>query len=370
MTTRHDVAILGATPCGFAAAYMLAKAKKDVVVVAAPLSSAHCPLSDWVSADFFHLARLPAGLAKAAKAKPFKTIHYHNVALDNCVKHPKRSVLGYFLPPSALTAALAAAAKKAGVRVRPSTTTPVIELEEDRIVLAGSSEVAAKLLIVVDGQPYDVLSDLGLATRTPRAAPLMVAGLDIPCDRADDGALHVVEEPERSEMGIFFAVGGHLHLRLISTSPAAGTRAAELSALLGRLQQTGVLPANLPLHRARGAVWRPPAGMAMELETHVAKRCLLAGTAGGFAEAVTGQAAYTAVTSALVAAEVAAKALAEPDVHATLLDFRTSWRRQLEQRLLRPGTSLQVLLPLVFANPKVAQRLTAILLRGQDIAES
>ena len=132
-----------------------------------------------------------------------------------------------------------------------------------------------------------------------------------------------MEEPERSEIGLFFITDDRLHLRIISSSPAAGTRAAELSALVARLQQAGSVPANLPLHRAKGAVWRPPAGAALEMETHVAKRCLLAGTAGGFCEPVTGQTLYPSVASALLAAQAAAKALDTRDVHAALETYRT-----------------------------------------------
>ena len=370
MTTLHDAAILGATPAGFAAAYRLAKAGADVIVLDSPAIPAQCPLTDWTSADFFRLPGLPAGLARAAKSRPFQTVHYHSVALDRYAEHHSRSAMGYFLQSSRLTAVLAAAARKAGARRRSWEAVPLIRRDEDRIVLSGASEIAARVLLLIQGQPEEAMSHLGLTTRTMRPPPLIVAGLDVPTTQRPDGALHVVEEPERSEIGMFFVAEGNLHLRVISSSPAAGTRAAELSALVARCQQAGAIPAKLPLHRARGAVWRPPAGVALELETHVAKRCLLAGTAGGFADAVTGGTLYASVASALLAAEVAAKALEADDLHATLAAFQTSWRRTLEQRLLQPATPFRVLLPLVFANPKVASRLTAALLYGQEGAEA
>ncbi|MCJ7544580.1 MAG: hypothetical protein MUP47_08485 [Phycisphaerae bacterium] len=366
MATLHDVAILGGTPAGFAAAYVLAKAGKDVVVVDAPPAADACPLSDWTCADFFRLPHLPPGLPRSAKARPFNTVCFHNVAMDRQVPHRRRATAGYFLSSADLTAALAAAARKAGARVRTSTTIPIIRQTEDRVCSCGSTEVEAKVLIVVAGQPYDVLSDLGLASRTPRPALLVVAGVDLPTSQRGDGALHVVEEPERSEIGLFFITAGHLHLRIISSSPAAGTRAAELSGLITRLQQTGIVQAKLPLHRARGAVWRPPAGAALDLETHVTKRCVLAGTAGGFCEPVTGQTLYASVASALLAAETTAKALAARDLYAALAVYATSWRKRLEKRLLRPSTPFGVLLPLVFANPKVTSRLTAMLLCAQQ----
>lgn len=366
MSTVHDVAILGATPAGFAAACLLAKARRDVVVIDTPPSATACPLADWTTADFFRLPGLPAGLVGKAKARPFGTVCYHSVRLDRQVPHRRSGVVGYFLQPADLTAVLAAAARKAGAKARTSVTVPIIRQMEDRICACGSTEVEARVLIVVDGHPHDVLGDLGLADRTVRPAPLIVAGVDVPVAHRGDGALHIVEEPERSEIGMFFTLDGRLHMRVISNSPAAGMRSAELSALVARMQQTGLLPAKLPLHRARGAVWRPPGGLALELETHVSKRCVLAGTAGGFVEPVAGQALYTAVASALLAAQATLKALDSQDVCEALMAYRTSWRKQLEKRLLRPGTPFQVLLPLVFANPKVASRLTSTLLFGQQ----
>ncbi len=369
MTTVHDAAILGATPAGFAAAYVLAKAGHSVVVVDAPPSADACPLADWTSADLFRLPHLPAGLFRKARAKPFKVLCYHNVALDRQVPHRRRAVAGHFVSSANLTAALATGARKAGAKVRSSVTVPVIRQAEDGVCVRGTTEVEARVLLIVTGQPHEVLSDLGMASRTPRPAPLVVAGLDIPVGCRGDGALHIVEEPERSEIGLFFITEHRLHLRIISTSRAAGTRAAELSALVTRLQQSRLVPAKLPLHRARGAVWRPPAGVALELETHLAKRCVLAGTAGGFCEPVTGQTLYASVASALLAAQLVAKALAGRDVQATLATYGTLWRKRLERRLLRPATPFQVLLPLVFANPRVASRLTATLLYAQQGAK-
>jgi len=365
MARLHDVAIVGATPAGFAAAYTLAKAGTDAAVVDVPASTAACPLTDWVSSDFFRLSHLPAGLAKRCRAQPFKTIAYHNVTLSRLAQHRSRGLLGYFFRPADLTATLAAAARKAGAKVTSSRTSPAVRLEDDRVMLLGSREIAARLLIVADGQPAEVLADLGIMTRLVRSLPLVVAGLDLPWTARGDAALHIVEDRERTELGMYFIAARRLHLRMISSSSAAGTRAAELSGLVSRLQSSGALPGNLPLHRAAGAVWHPPAGIALDLDTHTAKRCLLAGTAGGFVEPVAGQTLYTSVVSALAAARCAAKALAADEPAPALDGYRAAWRKQLERRLLRPGTPFRVLLPLVFANPKVTSRLTASLLFAQ-----
>jgi uncharacterized protein YfiM (DUF2279 family) len=177
----------------------------------------------------------------------------------------------------------------------------------------------------------------------------------------------VVEAREQSEMGLLFVIGKTLHVRIISSSAAAGNRAAELSNLVGDLQTAGILPDKLALGAARGAVWHPPASAALDVETHIAKRCILAGTAGGFAGAITGQTLWPSVRSALLSAEVAAEALSSEDPQKPLENFRNQWQTALGDYLRPPSTSLQMLLPLLFANQRIVGRFTDALLFGKNI---
>ena len=172
---------------------------------------------------------------------------------------------------------------------------------------------------------------------------------------------------EQSELGMFFVAGSHVHLRVVSTSSASGTRAAELSAMLTALQGARLLPDDLRLDRARGAVWTPPAGVALEMDSHVAKRCLLAGTAGGFADSITGQVPAQSIHSALLAANVAARALKARDVQDALMEYKNIWRKALADGLRPPSTPPQMLLPLLFANRRIVGRFTKALLYGQPI---
>ena len=137
--------------------------------------------------------------------------------------------------------------------------------------------------------------------------------------------------------------------------------------MLTGLQVAGLVPGALALDQARGSVWRPPAGVALDLETHVAKRCLLIGTAGGFSEAVTGQTLTASVRSALLAAEVARQALDSDNCQDALRRFKSSWRRSLADFIRPPNTSLHMLLPLLFVNKRVVSRFTTALLDGKNI---
>ena len=368
----YDIAILGATAAGYAAACQLANDGAAVVVVDAPGRAVESPICDWVGRGFFSQRGMPTSLIARSGAVAFKKTCYHNADLTLTAPYKGRAVAGHVLQTDRLIKALKATAKSKGVFVRTTTSFPAIDLQERQISLFGTTRVNARMLLVAQGRPSDIIAELSLPMRTVPLGSLTIAALDVPitakaASQQVGGAMNVVQLPERTELGMYFAVGQTLHVRLISSSPAAGTRAAELSAMLASLQAAGLLPERLALGRARGAVWHPPSGVALELETHVAKRCLLIGTAGGFAEAVTGQTLAASVRSALLGAAVAQQALQADDCQGTLMRFKTVWRQSLADFIRPPNTSLQMLLPLLFANNRIIGRFTAALLEGKNI---
>ena len=379
MTALYDIAILGATPAGCAAAYALATRKHRVVLVDAQAAAAESPLADWAPKGFFGLAGLPRGLEAACGADSFSRVAYHNADLNKVVEHTGRGAVGYFLQAGQLVAALKKAATKAGAKVVSTTQLPRITLREDHAELAGDVAVRGKVLMIAMNRPRDVIGELSLPVQNVPPSPMIAAALDVPLPAGKGksssssslktlaGAMHVVENHERSDLGLLFQSGHALHIRLISASVASGTRAEELSMMVHRLQRTGHLPADFPLGKARGAVWHPPAGVALELETHVAKRCLLVGTAGGFAESITGQTLYPSVRSALMAAEIASSALVKSRTQDELMRFKTAWRKTLADYLRPPNTSLQMLLPLLFVNRQIVPKFTKALLLGENI---
>jgi flavin-dependent dehydrogenase len=388
MARLHDVLILGATPAGYAAATYLAEHKYDVLVIdAPPIDPAgvpvECPLADWVPATLFTpgKGKVPAGisknLVKDAGAETFHAVHYHDVNLQRSARYALKEPAGYFVSPDALGKAMRNEAVVAGATVR-STRNPVkIRPQEDHVDVVTSRPIHGRLLIVAHDTPEAILAQLGRPMREA-SRPMTAVGLDVPIapndrKRADAwhrplrDALHVVELPERSELGLFFVAGDVLHLRVLSTSAAAGNRSAELTGMIQALQKAKALPPDLDLAHARGAVWRPSSAAALEQETHEAKRCLLAGSAGGFSESVTGQAIYPAIRSGLLAAATIQKALSSKNPQETLMTFKDTWRKALADYLRPPNTSLAMLLPLLFVNEGVVEKFSRALLYGEDI---
>lgn len=372
MSKIYDVAVLGTNPAGYAAAHQLASRHLSVVLVDQPDQTSESPIAEWVPRDFFKHPGLPRSLTKASAATEFRRVCYHNADFSKHIEHKSRSVLGYFVGSDELRSAMRAAAQKVKVEFRNARHFPEIYLEEEDVRLFKSNPIRARLLIITQGQPSVVLNNLAQPIRMVAQGGIVVAGLDIPVSDSKaikkiSGTMHVVECPERSEIGMFFVAGSMVHVRVVSTSSSAGTRGEELSGLLSGLQQAELLPAKLPLGRAKGAVWYPPAGVALDMETHVAKRCLLLGTAGGFAESVTGHTLTPTVRSALLGAEVAIEALAGDKMQETLMKFKTHWRKSLASYLRPPSTSLQMLLPLLFANQNILGKFTAALISGKNI---
>jgi len=374
MAKVFDIAILGGTPAGLAAGYLLAKDGLSVVLVDYPTSGDESPLSDWAPASLFALEGMPKSLPKKCSATPFRSVRYHSVDFSKQAEHCGRSVLGYFLHPAKLCKALAIEARKAGVSLRKVNALPHVELQENGVVLSGSCKSKARLLLFVGGSASGAVGHLSLPNGGTFPSQLSVAGLDIPLTPAmtreiSDKSLNVVETPNRSDLGMYFVSGGILHARVMSESLGKEPGIGELSDLIVGLSNAGLLPERLALGKSDGALWQPQAGVAMEMNSHTAKRCLLAGSAGGFAAAVTGQTLYPSIHSSLLAARCAAAVLTEGDknIQECLGAFKTSWREAIGPCLCPPEASLQMLVPLLFANKRVVPRFTMSLLNGNKI---
>ena len=179
MPRTYDVAVLGATPAGLAAARRLGRSGCHVVVVDGPAEDAACPLAEWVGRGFFALAELPKSLAADCRARPFKVVRYHGPDLNRHVEHKARAAAGYFLRAGDLTRAMRAAATEAKAKVRREPIRPVVHLEEDCVRLAGRTQTRARLLLVAQGRPNRALAELGLPTGAVAGPHLSAAAVDV-----------------------------------------------------------------------------------------------------------------------------------------------------------------------------------------------
>jgi flavin-dependent dehydrogenase len=98
----------------------------------------------------------------------------------------------------------------------------------------------------------------------------------------------------------------------------------------------------------------------------VANRTLLVGPAGGFYSA-TGEDLYPNCWSSLFAADTIKKALKEKHLQDALQPYRQKWRTTLGDYLRGPQQNLRFLLPLVYRNEVMTERLTTSILLGKGL---
>ena len=98
----------------------------------------------------------------------------------------------------------------------------------------------------------------------------------------------------------------------------------------------------------------------------VANRTLLIGPAGGFYSA-TGEDLYPNCWSALFAADTIKKSWREPHLQDALQSYRQKWRTTLGDYLRGPQQNLRFLLPLVYRNQVMTERLTESILLGKSL---
>ena len=98
----------------------------------------------------------------------------------------------------------------------------------------------------------------------------------------------------------------------------------------------------------------------------LANRTLLIGPAGGFVSA-NAEDVYPTCWSAIHAADVLKKALKEQHLQDALQPYRQKWRTTLGDYLRGPQQNLKFLLPLVYRNQNMTDRLAEAILTGQSV---
>ena len=129
----------------------------------------------------------------------------------------------------------------------------------------------------------------------------------------------------------------------------------------------GVLPVDLSRQVSAAKARFSPAGAALDMDSHVAKHTLVIGDAGGFVAADSNEGIYPAMWSARIAVEVAEASLAGVHSQDELMAFDSAWRMQVADYLRPAQTDTQFLLPLVFSNQPMANRLGAAFFSGENI---
>ena len=140
-----------------------------------------------------------------------------------------------------------------------------------------------------------------------------------------------------------------------------------LVTLCRMVAQAAIIHVDLSRQAAAASVMMNPTAVALAMDTHVAKHTLIVGDAGGFVAAASGEGVYAAMWSARIACQVICKALDAESPQDVLMEFDTAWRTTMADYLRAPTTDSQFILPLIFTNQPMADRMAAAFFAGENI---
>ncbi len=367
MTTlrdAYDLVIIGGGPAGSAAAIEARRRKLSVLIIegAAEPHSITCP--GWIAppaAEICH--ELGVDLNGAATAT-WSGLRIFSLDFTESTEVADPQLAGAIVESNTLANNLLAAADQTGADIITNTTVTRLTTGEDRVTLTLSNNhsVSASAAIVADG-PGSTTSGLTPITTIPNSSiEFQCAQARIPRSNGHAG-IDLVSGTNRA-LRLVTLVHGKSATRATLLSRDTGTNAVDqLAQVIQAGSRANILPpANGTEIYAIPAV----AGTALEIESHVGKRCLLIGAAGGFAAALSSESLYPALVSGQIAAQTVADALAADVFQDQLTTFGNRWRAALADYLQMPNTDLGLLMPMVFKHEKMAQRIARAFLLGHS----
>ena len=362
----HDVMVIGAGVAGAAAAALAAaRGQRVVLVERARRGEKTPPRPDWLTQpaltilDELHVSR--GGWI----GEPFDGAVFYPADLARSAETTAAEPPAFRVDYARLTGRLRDRAAKLGAECVYGTATTRLDAGEDHVaaVFQDRDPLQAKFVLIADGAGD---TGIGEADATPR----WVAEMSARVKKRDRNARMgwVLGLDGGKSLGCCWFDGLNVIVRLHAQGSRESVR-EQLASLVARISQRGLLPsrpaakdADIDL-RVRPA----PGRLALEIDSLVDKRSLRIGDAGGFFAAASREGIFPAMWSARLAVEVLVRAADSRHPQDELRHFSTLWRTTMADYLRPPNTDLQFLLPLIFSNQQMADRLAAAFWSGQNI---
>jgi flavin-dependent dehydrogenase len=361
----HDVMVVGAGVAGSAVAVMLAARDRRVLVIEKePGNPAGRLCPDWLPlAGVSILDQL--GLDRAAYAhEPLVGLVFHSPDLSRSITAREPQPAGIRLDYGHLVGGLRQRATILGAEFVFGETPACLDAAERQVgaFFDRRDPLSAGFMVLADGAARTWAESGGPPGRWVADSVLPSSGA------GDDGCLHWVLGLDRGRsFGAWWIDRGCVVVRLESAGTAETGRQS-LVALVGRLCDRGLVHADKTADTAVITVRPSPARPALEMESHVEKRSIRIGDAGGFFAIGSREGIYPALWSAQLTTGVLVGAADCSHPQDVLRQFSSLWRSQMGQYLGSPGADVQFLLPLILNNQQVADRMAQAFWRGQDLA--
>jgi len=371
---RCDVLILGGHPAAYLAAALL-RVKPALHVIHAGLDGEdHSERLVLVNPEFFTLHKLLGPLAKKLTLSAMYGLKFLADKPGLASEYRSRTVVGYVGQYGEIRAAMKELATESGARVLEAGDE--VELgtphQHGVDIQWNSGSCCAKMLMVAGGLDATRQRTLGLAQLWGQEILHRITLADVPASCAADGGKHPVIpmslDLKGSQAWAWTFINGN-RVQLMVSQPMASVSAHRPGDLIrwwgDVLQQHGVLTQSVDWNSANVLSMDLPLGGALENEG-VADRTILVGPAGGFYSACS-EDIYPNCWSAVHACNVLRKALKETHLQDALAAYRSSWRTTLGDYLRGPQQNLRFLLPLVYRNQVMTNRLGESILLGKSV---
>lgn len=359
---RFDVIVIGGGPAGCAAARAARQHDLTTLLVeqsASPIDDPRCP--GWISPAAARALEHLDVTAATTRATPFNGLRLHNWTLDDAVDVHDPELTGWIVDPPHLRNTLQHTATDAGATVRVGITPATTTLGEGSATLRfpDNTHVTGRVLLIADGAQSQLASAVQLRAAWQYPPPGSAAACAL-TQQQDSAGLDVFVGA-RPTLRIATLVRHGPRARLWAYVDEASDAATVLDDLVARLHAAHILDTDNP----QSATPIPALnGVALEMDTHVGKRCALIGDAGGFAAAFSGESLFPALRSGWLAGETAARALRADVFQDEWATFSAAWQADLAEYLRRPSTDLSLLLPMIFKNPQMSGRVARAFLLG------
>jgi len=366
-----DVAIIGAGPAGATAGLLLASNGRRVAIIDREKFPRSVPCAGWLSAKAGPLLAELKVDRKESLGTPFSDITFYNADFTKKAKPKLAEPAGFLVDRTDFDNALVSAATKAGAEFFQKSPVKDIRLREAavEVVLDGEKVVSAKLLLLAAGRNTELLARIGYLRRAGDA-PIWSSEVEAPLkgDRAPEAPSAIVVLGLDGASSFALCTVSRTRLAVnVNWRGEADKATPQLVKLCRTAHERQILPVDLSEQAAKAKVLRSPAGAALDLETHVAKHTLLIGDAGGFVAAASNEGIYPAMWSAKLAAKAIDSALRSQYSQDELMSFDSMWRMEMADYLRSPHTDIRFLLPLIFSNQPMADRMGAAFFFGENI---
>lgn len=373
-STERDVLVVGAGVSGAAAASACAKKGLSVELIDYRQIPRQGDQVMWVNAEIRTLLKRCGVDADAVIGQPVEALTFWSADFRKTIRSEFDAPPAYVTNRRDLENALIDAATSADVSVRTGRRVDGLEVLEEsvRLTLDDASEVAGRFLIAADGARSGMARQLGLTTSSDPThwcaqCDLSTSARKTKRSRKAAGKPDmtlVLGMMESRGLGTIIRQDDHLVIRVAGPG-TAGEMGEHFGVFVDEAGDAGLLPEDVKV--GQPVILPNPAGVAIELESHVGKRSLLVGDAGGFVASISYEGVYPGMWSAMIAADVMADAAVGKTGQDILGQYNGRWRVAMADYLRMPNTDLHFLLPLIFSNQQMADRMAAAILSGQNI---